>query len=542
MVPEYYDVHCHFFSKNVLVRQVINVIQALMHLRAHLKQRKLRGKFNSGLESLVKYMEVQFHNSPEESYLQLDQTYQQKLILIPLMFDFTYADDNLTNLRQNKKYLKRIIRILRLVSFVMLPYIRLKLGSGKYSRELRISARTLKDSIGSLIDELKLSLRKDVEIFDDSNLDQQIAELEFLHDNYSNVKPFISIDPRQEYMGNLHILPYLEEKLLGENAGFSGIKLYTPAGYSPTDPLLMGLDGQGGLYQFCQKHGIPITVHCSNGGFASFARRLKVRGHIYNGGKIRKVNEVIHFRANFFGWHMTEAIQERATTLNHPKLWKHVLENYPNLHINFAHFGGSTHMNEFVHYILPESLDLKKLKATEKRLPLDVRIVISQIYRKRNGRLQLSEQLTQLERKPIWLSLYAAGLIDNWTKAIFDLISDPGYPNAYSDLSCFTDGQIILDPEDERIKFSIKEALQDFKSSFYNECSEYEKSRFIFGSDYYFTRLFGPDPHDYLISFREVFGSDFTLLAKSSPEKFLFGSTTAPIETAIHKHKNQFAT
>lgn len=51
---------------------------------------------------------------------------------------------------------------------------------------------------------------------------------------------------------------------------FAGIKLYPPIGFNPWP----AADGRGGerekvehLYGFCCDHGIPVTVHCSDGGF-----------------------------------------------------------------------------------------------------------------------------------------------------------------------------------------------------------------------------------------------------------------------------------
>ena len=38
------------------------------------------------------------------------------------------------------------------------------------------------------------------------------------------------------------------------------------------------------------------------------------------------------------------AIQERALTLNHPMIWEKVVEKYPNLILNLAHFGGGTQL------------------------------------------------------------------------------------------------------------------------------------------------------------------------------------------------------
>lgn len=41
---------------------------------------------------------------------------------------------------------------------------------------------------------------------------------------------------------------------------------------------------------------------------------------------------------------------ERQWLLNHPKLWKLVLNKYPKLRVNFAHFGGSEQMADYIEH------------------------------------------------------------------------------------------------------------------------------------------------------------------------------------------------
>jgi hypothetical protein len=87
---------------------------------------------------------------------------------------------------------------------------------------------------------------------------------------------------------------------------FIGIKVYPPLGFDPWP------DEKGGqvaveemakvrhLYDFCQSHRIPITTHCSEGGFLA---------------------------------------DKKYTAFAHPEKWARVLERYPDLRLNLAHFG-----------------------------------------------------------------------------------------------------------------------------------------------------------------------------------------------------------
>ena len=92
---------------------------------------------------------------------------------------------------------------------------------------------------------------------------------------------------------------------------FAGIKLYPPLGFDPwPDPDKVASDKReragaefdkvNYLYQFCQEKGIPITVHCLNGGFV---------------------------------------VDDNYLKNTNPDKWEEVLSRYKDLKINFAHCG-----------------------------------------------------------------------------------------------------------------------------------------------------------------------------------------------------------
>lgn len=87
---------------------------------------------------------------------------------------------------------------------------------------------------------------------------------------------------------------------MGGKHGFAGIKLYPPLGFDPWPADREEKQKTDYLYSYCCKKQIPITTHCSDGGFA---------------------------------------VCDEAQEFTSPTRWRQVLENYPDLKINFAHMG-----------------------------------------------------------------------------------------------------------------------------------------------------------------------------------------------------------
>ena len=83
---------------------------------------------------------------------------------------------------------------------------------------------------------------------------------------------------------------------------FFGVKLYPPLGCDPWPSDQAELKKMRTLYSFCSRHRIPIITHCDDQGFRGIDARL--------------------------AWKYTD-----------PASWRTVLENYPDLVIDFAHVG-----------------------------------------------------------------------------------------------------------------------------------------------------------------------------------------------------------
>ncbi|HOT59214.1 MAG TPA: amidohydrolase family protein [Spirochaetia bacterium] len=83
---------------------------------------------------------------------------------------------------------------------------------------------------------------------------------------------------------------------------FSGIKLYPPLGFDPWPDNPLAREACKTLYQYCEQKQIPITTHCDDGGY-----------------RVIPLPEAEHY--------------------TNPERWLPVLEHYPELYLNFAHFG-----------------------------------------------------------------------------------------------------------------------------------------------------------------------------------------------------------
>lgn len=119
------------------------------------------------------------------------------------------------------------------------------------------------------------------------------------------IMPFIMFDPRRR--GGSELIRTALEKM-----GFLGVKMYPPLGYHP-DPSSFFNDAEMNrqlrdIYEYCERESIPITTHCSRGG-------------AYSGDLMR--------------------CKELVRRFCQPSSWKGVLDKYPKLYLNFAHFGGN---------------------------------------------------------------------------------------------------------------------------------------------------------------------------------------------------------
>ena len=87
---------------------------------------------------------------------------------------------------------------------------------------------------------------------------------------------------------------------MGTKIGYAGVKVYPPLGFDPWPDDKEEKKKVELFYELCIAKNIPITTHCSDGGFA---------------------------------------IIDKAKEFTHPNKWMQVLKNYKDLKLNLAHMG-----------------------------------------------------------------------------------------------------------------------------------------------------------------------------------------------------------
>jgi predicted TIM-barrel fold metal-dependent hydrolase len=113
------------------------------------------------------------------------------------------------------------------------------------------------------------------------------------------VYPFLAVDPRRPDI----ITTVLSGKLVSHQGPFYGIKLYPRLGVHPQCADLLP------LYAWCEAGRIPITTHADEIGFPPPG-----------------LQNIAHLD---------------QSDLGHPRHFQRILEQFPNLVIDFAHFGMS---------------------------------------------------------------------------------------------------------------------------------------------------------------------------------------------------------
>lgn len=375
---KYFDVHNHLFNKHFLGKELL--YRMMKELRKFIdlqKDRSLDRGPDRGLKNVIsslkryrKAIKVFTRKNSIAIYEELDKTYKGEFILTPLTFDLTYcfaptADRDLP--AGSQEIVKAAIDDEMEVMFDMVES-----QTRSMSRVFNPFAETEEDKLWNEFLEEKEQFLKSAEEFQQSEetsdepgtrgifnrrgpsdgWNEQLRQIEELkkHPVYKDmVYPFLAIDPRRP-----GIAEYAKENV-GKGKMFAGVKLYCPNGYSPTDPLLFGTDGnRDGIYAFCEDNGIPVTAHNSDGGFATLAKSVVINGLIHVNGKLHHLdNELLKFSKAITE---KDAIYERALTINHPLIWAKVAEKYPNLFLNLAHFGGGRQLEAAMDH--PDKLNL----------------------------------------------------------------------------------------------------------------------------------------------------------------------------------------
>jgi predicted TIM-barrel fold metal-dependent hydrolase len=148
----------------------------------------------------------------------------------------------------------------------------------------------------------------------------QLNDLYFLRKKYGNeIYPFIAADPRRENLLDI-VIDFIENK------EGKGIKIYPPLGYYPFDQRLYP------VFDYAQKNKIPVVTHCNRGG-------------IYYRGKLTD-KDLIHPKTG--ERFSIEKNKYFSRNWSNPKNYEYILKDFPDLYLNFAHFGGEEDWSDYL--------------------------------------------------------------------------------------------------------------------------------------------------------------------------------------------------
>lgn len=330
------DAHCHFFTKNILSQGLMNAENMTAHIGKITKRMKERGigrTLSKGINA-VDFLSTGFKHTPLQLYKLMKESYGCDFIAVPLMLDLSYALISPKDAsRKGLVYLQK--------------------SKKEQAEERQTRAKTFVESLDKRLDVFERSVFG-IDVFENS-YHQQIEDLTELKKQLPDrVYPFFSIDPRRDSEFDDGILGEIK-KYVGKNKPFLGLKLYTSLGYSPTNPVLYDDSNGESVYGYCEKNKIPVTIHAALEGFSHMLNKTAIEGDIYYPPAGRPVpaeyvydSGMIKYEKNLRSLNFESVTEERLLTLNHPILWRKVLEKYPKLKLNMAHMGGIVQTHRFV--------------------------------------------------------------------------------------------------------------------------------------------------------------------------------------------------
>jgi predicted TIM-barrel fold metal-dependent hydrolase len=137
------------------------------------------------------------------------------------------------------------------------------------------------------------------------------------------ILPFLAVDPRRVGRGGNEELYTLFLRAFPANGtSFFGVKIYPSLGYLPSDFRLEP------IYKICEEKNIPVLTHCG-GNFVSTAEEETSNSFILT--ENFDPNDRVEIKFN--------NRKKMGDFLNQPEHWEIVLNRFPNLKLNIAHFG-----------------------------------------------------------------------------------------------------------------------------------------------------------------------------------------------------------
>jgi predicted TIM-barrel fold metal-dependent hydrolase len=158
---------------------------------------------------------------------------------------------------------------------------------------------------------------------------QLVADVKRVYPN--TCFPFVGVDPR---MGTAQdILAFVKGFFEPAFKGFHGVKLYPSLGFYPAD------DRLDLMYAYCETNRIPITTHCTRGGAFYAGQTVPPQLFIYRSFNLTQTMTLRRQQA-FYQQLNTLPPKNSCNAFLDPVNYYDVLQKYPSLKINLAHYGG----------------------------------------------------------------------------------------------------------------------------------------------------------------------------------------------------------
>lgn len=350
-----YDSHCHVFNWKII--EFYMIIFYLSRILAGFEDNKPDenqpeidegffegvGKFFDKLIKTLHFLEIGLSSSSVAIAKKMDCRYRGRFNLVPLMFDldgcFIGAKGGSA---EGFELLKPKLKNLpgRIGEKMQHKYLSAEVAKRDTEKKIVTNAQRVVQKLDSISKKNSFFAKENEQTIDsERNFQEQIGMILDCKKALKNkVFPFFVVDPRRKGIFEMFLRHVVEEK------SFKGVKIYCPNGYTPTDPMLFGREeGDECVYSICEKLQIPIIAHCSRGGFATYQKAICVSGHIMEKDlqSVVPVNDfVLEFDHDLD--HRNSMVYEVCARLNHPRLWELVLERYPNLKLDLAHWGGES--------------------------------------------------------------------------------------------------------------------------------------------------------------------------------------------------------
>lgn len=157
------------------------------------------------------------------------------------------------------------------------------------------------------------------------------------YDYKTTILPFLAIDANNpdayEYFLSGFRKNYNTTGIaaLDNAAPFIGVKLYPSLGYLPMDPVLMD------IYEICEAKSIPITTHCGGIRTRTSSRKIEVAARKLENGSLVDKSRVVSVNSK----------KEFKNIFLDPLHWRKVVDQFPKLKLNLAHFGDNEEWKKY---------------------------------------------------------------------------------------------------------------------------------------------------------------------------------------------------